>query len=889
MRSAISGQILEALPGPAWILDCLSLRVLSSNTAGGGFSGDAEFLAYFGEALDDSLVERLRSPEQQISFHARLKGEGGVWLFSATVLPATDAPQRRLILAQTSSVLEVPTQLTFDELLDTAFEGLVILNSERRIVQISLRFQRMFGYTIEELRGKTPEALVPPGCEGEFEEANRKLDQGGIHRLETRRLRRDGTLLEVEVSSQPIASGRFRGGLVVIYRDMTEMNRNTRYRNLRLESTRILAAAVTVEDAVKELLPVMVEALDWDVARLWLVGEGGLQCLHSYSRPGCSCGDFSSADAECALSAEVAASGRSLRRDNFQPVAFCATRTDCKLREGSQVAIPIVDTQKQVLGVLELLSSLRPQRETGRRELLEGICCHLGQFITRARAELALAENEAKFRTLTETAPTAIFIHSDGAILYANVACEALSGYSREEILRLPVWGLFHPEDMEGMKERAMRRLRGEEFEVRWESRIIRKNGEVRWVDYSAARIMLDNRPAILCAGVDITEQRALEIQLRQTQKMEAIGRLAGGIAHDFNNLLMVIGCCSEIIRAGEGLTEEARQGAEEISHAADRAAALTRQLLSFSKHQVLAPKMLDLNSVLTGTEMILRRSLGDDIVLRFTLEPGLGLILADSSQIEQVVMNLVVNSRDAMPNGGELSITTHSGTVDGAAPKGEKSGSYSVLTVTDSGSGMTQEIQQHIFEPFFTTKHAGKGTGLGLSTVYGIVKQSGGFITVESQPNRGSTFKIFFPVADAALPEAVGAKPAEVAAPISGTILLVEDEAEVRAVLRAGLVRDGHKILEACNGAEALEVSAAYEDTIDLLMTDVVMPGLSGRELADRLVPLRKGIKVLYISGYNEDLVLQKGVVEGQMEFLQKPFTPSALARKVRQMLLRK
>jgi CheY-like chemotaxis protein len=248
-----------------------------------------------------------------------------------------------------------------------------------------------------------------------------------------------------------------------------------------------------------------------------------------------------------------------------------------------------------------------------------------------------------------------------------------------------------------------------------------------------------------------------------------------------------------------------------------------------------------------------------------------------------------VVNSRDAMPNGGELSITTHSGTVDGAAPKGEKSGSYSVLTVTDSGSGMTQEIQQHIFEPFFTTKHAGKGTGLGLSTVYGIVKQSGGFITVESQPNRGSTFKIFFPVADAALPEAVGAKPAEVAAPISGTILLVEDEAEVRAVLRAGLVRDGHKILEACNGAEALEVSAAYEGTIDLLMTDVVMPGLSGRELADRLVPLRKGIKVLYISGYNEDLVLQKGVVEGQMEFLQKPFTPSALARKVRQMLLRK
>jgi PAS domain S-box-containing protein len=786
-------------------------------------------------------------------------------------------------------VFDVPTQLTFDELLDSAFDGLVILNSSRRIVQISLRFQQMFGYTIEELRGKTPGVLVPAELQKEFAASLESLNRGGIHHLETRRLRRDGTLLEVQVSSQPIASGRFRGGLVVIYRDMTEVNRNTRFRNLRLEATRILAGAATVEEAVRELLPVIAESLDWDVARLWLVGGSGMECFHSYARPDCSCGNFQNAEAECALSAEVAASGRSLRRDNFQPMASCALMPDCKLRDGSQAAIPIIDTQKQVLGVMELLSSHRPQHETGRRELTEGICSHLGQFITRARAELALAENEAKFRTLAETVPTANFIHADGAILYANAACEPLCGYSREELMHLPIWDLFHPEDREKIRDRATRRLRGEEVGKRWEARMIRKNGEVRWVDYAAARIMLDHRPAVLCAAIDITEQRALELQLRQTQKMEAVGRLAGGIAHDFNNLLMVIGCCSETIRGGEGLPEEVRMGAEEISHATDRAAALTRQLLSFSKHQVLAPRMLDLNSVLTGTELILRRSLGDDIMLQFDLESGLGLILADASQIEQVVMNLVVNARDAMPNGGELSISTRSVTLDGTAPRTEQSGSYSVLTVTDNGTGMNHELQQHIFEPFFTTKHAGKGTGLGLSTVYGIVKQSNGFITVESQPNCGATFKVFFPVADAALPRAASARPAEVAAAAVGTILLVEDEPEVRAVLRASLFRDGHRILEASSGAEALDICATFEGTIDLLMTDVVMSGMSGRELADLLVPLRPGIKVLYVSGYNEDTVLQKGVVEGQMEFLQKPFTPSVLARKVRQMLSHK
>jgi PAS domain S-box-containing protein len=749
-------RLLDALPGPAWIVDCVLLRILQRNAAASAISDDVEFASLFPVRLDDGLLARLRSPQQQVGFHARLNREANPWLFSAASLAGVG--QQRLILAQPCADFNVPAQLTFDELLDSAFDGLAILDTEHRFVQINLRFQQMFGYCIEDLHGKTPEALVPPGLEHEFESSLEVLERGGIYRRETRRLCRDGTLLEVEVSSQPIASGRFRGGLVAIYRDLTEVNRQTRYRNLRLETTRILATEATVEQAARWLLPAIAEALGWDAVRLWQVCDDRVECVHGHYMPTLSCcGNPQSMAANCTINAErVVRDGRAIWISDVHPPDPCAVRGDCRLREGELAVFPIVDTQKQVLGVLELLAPHKPLPDSNQRDLLEGICAHLGQFITRSKAELALAENEAKFRTLAETVPTAIFIHDNGVFLYANAAFESIFGYSRSEILDRSVWELFPPEEQAEVQERAKRRAGGEAVQKRWEVRMIRKDGELRWIDYSAARVVLGNRPAVLCAAIDLTERRALEIQLRQTQKMEAIGRLAGGIAHDFNNLLMVIGCSSEAIGLCETLPNEVRKAAEEISHATDRAAALTRQLLAFSRHQVLAPRIIDLNAVLTGTELILRRALGDDITLRFDIEPGIGAIRADSSQIEQVVMNLAVNARDAMPNGGKLSISTSSAHLDESAPEAclPPCGSYAVLTVADSGFGIDHETQQHIFEPFFTTKHAGKGTGLGLATVYGIVKQSGGFIAVDSQPQCGATFKVFFPIAGETPPQ---------------------------------------------------------------------------------------------------------------------------------------
>jgi len=876
--------LLEALPGPAWIVDCSSFCVLQRNAAATVLSSDPGFLALFSSGLDRGLIVRLRSSEPRVGFQALFRGERSSWVFSAALLPN---PTQRLVLAQAAALFDVPTQLSFDELLDSAFDPLAILDAKRQFVQFSRRFKLLFGYRIEELRGKTPEALVPAGREHEFEAATELLDKGGAHQLETKRMRKDGTLVDVLVSSQTIASGRFRGGLVVVYRDLTELNRNIRYRNLRLEATRTLATATTVEQAARELIPAIGTALGWEVVRLWKVGKDGLKCVYGHSASGQICGSGSKiSDLRCTIRAErVASDGVAIWLNDTQVIDSSIGNASCRLDEGSLAAFPIIDTHKQVLGVLELLSPKAVQHELGQRELLEGICVHLGEFITRCKAEMALAENEAKFRTLTEMAPTAIFIHDDGVLIYANAAFEALTGFARVEVLNRFIWPLFHPEDRDDLQERAKRRQRGEHIEKRWQSRVVRKDGEVRWIDYSAARIMLENRPAVLCAVSDVTEQRALEIQLRQTQKMEAIGRLAGGIAHDFNNLLMVIGCCSELILLNNDLSESVRRGAQEISTAADRAAALTRQLLAFSRHQVLEPRILNLNSTLTGTELILRRALGDDIELRFSLEAGLGLILADPSQIEQVAMNLAVNARDAMPNGGKLSISTSSVNLDNSV---SQAGDYAVLAVKDNGIGMNQEIQQHIFEPFFTTKSVNKGTGLGLSTVYGIAKQCGGFVTVDSQPGCGATFKVYFPIA-AGLSAVPDARPLlDLEANRSATILLVEDQEDVRAVLHASLLRDGYMVMQASSGAQALEVSAAYAGKIDLLLTDVVMAGMSGRDLADRLVPLRPGLKVLYVSGYNEDTVLQKGVVEGLTEFLQKPFSPSALSHKVRHILSR-
>jgi signal transduction histidine kinase/ActR/RegA family two-component response regulator len=394
--------------------------------------------------------------------------------------------------------------------------------------------------------------------------------------------------------------------------------------------------------------------------------------------------------------------------------------------------------------------------------------------------------------------------------------------------------------------------------------------------------------PVIQAAQAE-QEREKLESQLRQAQKMEAVGRLAGGVAHDFNNVLMAILGYSDMVLKKLAPDDPLRGYTEQVRLAGERAAALTRQLLAFSRQQVLQPRVLDLNELVTNLSKMLRRLIGEDIKLELSLEPALGCVKADPGQFEQVILNLAVNARDAMPDGGELVIQTANVQIDETyvSAHGEvKPGPHVILAVTDTGCGMSEGVKQHIFEPFFTTKPEGKGTGLGLATVFGIVKQSEGFINVYSEVGHGTSFKIYLPRLD----EPVSKRPSgktEAAEPRgTETILLVEDEDAVRKLGSVCLEKLGYTVLEAGNGAEAIKLARRHAGPIHLLMTDMVMPGMNGSELAQRLKEFRPDLRVVCMSGYTDTTILHRDVLKSGAAFLQKPFSPDMLARRVREVL---
>ncbi|MHB8940358.1 MAG: hybrid sensor histidine kinase/response regulator [Desulfobacteria bacterium] len=494
--------------------------------------------------------------------------------------------------------------------------------------------------------------------------------------------------------------------------------------------------------------------------------------------------------------------------------------------------------------------------------------------------------------TLIESSPLAIVTFDpEGIVTMWNPAAERIFGWSENEALgaRLPFVPAEKQEEFLALRRRA---LLGEVFT---EPELHRRRADGSPIVVSVSTSPL-RRPdgtiyGIMSILTDITYVRRMEEQLRRSQKMEAVGRLAGGVAHDFNNLLTAISGYSGLLLHRLPEYSTLRRDVEEIRKAGDRAAQLTRQLLAFSRRQVLQPKVLDLNAVVKNMGRMLRRLTGEDIELSTDLSPSLSRVKADPGQIEQVIVNLAVNARDAMPGGGRITIATADAELSpayAAAHPEVRPGPHVLLSVADTGHGMSDETQAHLFEPFFTTKERGKGTGLGLATVYGIVQQSGGHIRVNSAADRGSTFLIYLPRVEAPEDGAQVADRPLLPHPSPGTetLLLAEDEEVVRGLAREILSGNGYKVLEAGNGREALLLSEAHRGEIHLLLTDVAMPKMSGRELTERIRLQRPDLRILYMSGYTDDVILRQGVIEDGIPFLQKPFTPEALARKVREVL---
>jgi PAS domain S-box-containing protein len=513
----------------------------------------------------------------------------------------------------------------------------------------------------------------------------------------------------------------------------------------------------------------------------------------------------------------------------------------------------------------------------------------------RYRAEKFRKEAEAKYRTLVEQVAAISYIAElgvEGQWLYVSPQVEMMFGISVDDWLAGSRQWMrhVHPEDHPVVQAAEEASKRGERFQA--EYRVIRQDGRVIWVNDTAVVVPgSDSHPLMEGIIVDITERKQFEAQLQQARRMEAVGRLAGGIAHDFNNLLTIIKGYTELaLMRAKGLPE-LKTDIERIEDASERASGLVRQLLAFSRRQVLQPKVLDLNGIVVGLDKLLRRLMDEDIEMLTVADQPVGAIKADPGQVEQVIMNLVVNARDAMPDGGRLIVETANVELDAGYARDHatvRPGRYVMLAVSDTGTGMTAETVAHIFEPFYTTKESGRGTGLGLSTVYGIVKQSGGYVWVYSELGHGTTFKVYLPRVD----EAVEALPVTKRAPQervkmgTETVLLVEDEPDLRELTRTVLAAKGYTVVEARNAEEAERLAESNGAKIHLLLTDVIMPGISGRELAKRILARQPSMRVLYMSGYTYNVIAQGGTLERGVSFLQKPFTPSALVEKVRDVL---
>jgi two-component system, cell cycle sensor histidine kinase and response regulator CckA len=817
-------------------------------------------------------------------------------------------PRRSLNVDQETSEFEAELRAISareSAILDSAMDSILVLDQEGRIREFNRAAEETFGYRKAEVMGRSAgETIVPPRLREShrlgFLHREPGVDDLGLNRrTETVALRADGREVAVELA---VTAALDRGVKVytVYMRDISERKRIERDQAAEHATLRILSESSTLAEAAAPLLETLATAHGWDLGTIWMRDDnvGAVRCVSLWRAPGVHAPELEALEGDVffpvgtGLVGRVSRTGEALWvEDLAQGAIFPRMHLAAKRGMVSMAAIPVL-VGRECLGIIELYARQRRTDDAELRTRLTAVGRQLGLFQDRRRAEKALRASEERFRALVENgSDLTALVSADGRFKYVSGPVRRILGRAPEDLVGGSAFEFMHPEDAVEMRPKLDSALAHPGQPVTATYRMQHHDGS--WRTLESIVVSHRNNPAIRAIVInarDVSERHVLEEQLRQSQKMEAVGRLAGGIAHDFNNLLAVMLGYTTLTLSRAADPAVVTRNLEQIRTAAERAANLTRQLLTFSRKQVLQPRVVDLGGVVAELHTMLERLIGEDIELVTDVTGAKGHVKADRGQLEQVIVNLAVNARDAMPRGGRLAISTRDVVIDAARAReqpGLRAGRHVRIEVSDDGVGMEPETLGRLFEPFFSTKEKGKGTGLGLATVYGIVKQSGGHIAVESAPGRGTTFRIWLPEVEVEAPARPASAPAGTDAPAgSETILLVEDEEAVRGLLYEVLTENGYNVLKAASGAEALRVSRAHRGSLDLLLTDVVMPGMGGREVATALTAERPGLRVLFASGYTAEAIARHGVLEPGTDLIHKPFTPDALLRRVRERL---
>jgi two-component system, cell cycle sensor histidine kinase and response regulator CckA len=761
-----------------------------------------------------------------------------------------------------------------------------------RYVYVNAAWEKTFQKDQAQWWGRTNEQLFAPATAFQMSHHDRLVREANTPLQTIETIEHEGSLRHYLVVKFPIQNGTYVGGAAVDVTDRIRAEESLREQIRLARLSGDVGLALTKGQALHDMLKACADSMLRHVGaagvRVWthrpaqgvleLAASAGLRC-----RPDEQVVAVAEAPVGKAVQDRALVQTNDLLRDPRWADADWVQRESLV----ALACLPLL-VDERVVGVLALYA--RKALSAATLDALRGVANQIAVGIDRKQNEDALRGSEERYRRIIETTAEGIWtLDADDRTTFVNQNMARMMGHSASAMVGQPLLSLLQERDRPRAEVQLERLRQG--IEEQFDFKVHHRDGRMIWLMVSTAPLYgADHRYAgalIMCS--DISERKRLEEQYRQAQKMEAIGRLAGGVAHDFNNLITIVNGCADLVLAKLPGDDPAAEFVREIKNAGERGAGLTRQLLAFSRQQVLEPRVVDLNAVITDMERMLGRMIGEDIVLGKALDPRLGRVRVDPGQIHQIIMNLAVNARDAMPNGGQFTIETRNVDLDedyARLHSDVRPGGYVMLVVSDTGVGMDSDIRTRVFEPFFTTKEPGKGTGLGLATVYGIVTQSGGHISLYSEPRQGTVFKIFLPRVDEPLSNAAAHPAAPKALRGAETVLLVEDEDTVRLLSRHILELYGYTVLEARGPEEALAMAEHYEGSIHLLLTDVVMPGGGGRLVAEQLSASRPGVKVLYVSGYTDDAVVRYGVLHAEAAFLQKPFTAVSLAAKVREVL---